>query len=249
MPTRKSAHPDAARIKQMVEHYQKHRGDFNLILEQLHGHISNDKDITRLVHSFKWRTKDPEHLKDKLEGKATKCRQRGEAFEIDCDNLFSKINDLAGYRILHLHTRQIRDIDAALQARFDEAIYKITEGPIARVWDTESRTYFESIGMKTKESKDTMYSSVHYVIEPNRKTTFTCEIQVRTLADEVWGEADHAINYPKPTSNVHCREQLAVLARLASTCSRLVDSIFLSHEEYELAKNTRVRGKRQAEPQ
>jgi putative GTP pyrophosphokinase len=237
-------HPDAEQINKMVKHYLDHRDDFSLVLDQLHGHILHDKEIGRLAHSFKWRVKDPAHLREKLERKADECRKHGEAFNINCDNLFSEINDLAGYRILHLHTRQIKEIDRALQTRFEEARYKVTEGPIARVWDTESRAYFESIGMATKESKTTMYSSVHYVVEPNQKTTFTCEIQVRTLADEVWGEADHAINYPHPTPNVHCREQLAVLARLASTCSRLVDSVFQSHEEYQTA-NARKRRRRE----
>ena len=33
-----------------------------------------------------------------------------------------------------------------------------------------------------------MYTSVHYVIGSASRTTVTCEIQVRTLMEEVWGE-------------------------------------------------------------
>ena len=59
-----------------------------------------------------------------------------------------------------------------------------------------------------------------------------CEIQVRTLFEEIWGEIDHAINYPVATESVACKEQLRVLAKLASTGSRLADSIFRSYGEY-----------------
>jgi len=77
-----------------------------------------------------------------------------------------------------------------------------------------------------------MYTSVHYVVEANTKTRYTCEIQVRTLMEELWGEVDHTINYPHKTPSIACSEQIRALARLTSGCSRLVDSIFRSHEEY-----------------
>jgi len=75
-----------------------------------------------------------------------------------------------------------------------------------------------------------MYTSVHYVVESNSSTRATCEIQVRTLAEELWGEVDHTMNYPHESSVLSCREQIKVLARVTSSCSRLVDSIFRSAE-------------------
>ena len=73
-----------------------------------------------------------------------------------------------------------------------------------------------------------MYTSVHYVIRPNK--SYTAEIQVRTLAEELWGEVDHKINYPVRSEIFACSEQLKVLARTTSACTRLVDSIFGSHK-------------------
>ena len=73
--------------------------------------------------------------------------------------------------------------------------------------------------------------SVHYVVQPNSRTELTCEIQVRTLMEEVWGEVDHQINYPVKANSLSCREQIKVLARVTSSCSRLVDSIFFTHQE------------------
>jgi ppGpp synthetase/RelA/SpoT-type nucleotidyltranferase len=59
----------------------------------------------------------------------------------------------------------------------------------------------------------------------------TAEIQVRTLMEEVWGEVDHTMNYPYPVESLACREQLKVLARVTSSASRLVDSIFATVAE------------------
>ncbi|MGH9905928.1 MAG: hypothetical protein ACRD8U_10160 [Pyrinomonadaceae bacterium] len=67
----------------------------------------------------------------------------------------------------------------------------------------------------------------------------TYEIQVRTLADEIWGEIDHKINYPYPHDSLSCREQIKALARVASSCSRLVDSIVASHQDWEDEQNAR----------
>ena len=96
----------------------------------------------------------------------------------------------------------------------------------------------EGIGITTTVSAN-MYSSVHYVIEASSKTKFTCEIQVRTLAEEVWGEVDHNFNYPHATDSVACREQIRVLARVASSCSRLVDSIFKSYADFKAKEERR----------
>jgi ppGpp synthetase/RelA/SpoT-type nucleotidyltranferase len=70
----------------------------------------------------------------------------------------------------------------------------------------------------------------------NAASHFKCELQVRTLAEEVWGEVSHTIDYPDPTESVACKEQLKVLARLSSSCIRLVDSIFESEKEFKARK-------------
>jgi hypothetical protein len=50
--------------------------------------------------------------------------------------------------------------------------------------------------------------------------------------EEVWGEVDHQLNYPHETPSLACREQLKVLARVTSSATRLVDAIFLTHEDH-----------------
>jgi putative GTP pyrophosphokinase len=223
---------EVSHIGQLVQHYIEHRGRFELIVSQLKGQVLSDRPLMTQVHSIKWRTKDPEHLRDKLFRKLDEAKAAKRPFTITCDNLFLRINDLAGLRILHLHTRQMEDINEALLKILDEELYHLEEGPIARTWDDESREYFADIDIPTKKNKKvSLYTSVHYVIRPNKKTKTTCEIQVRTLADEIWGEVDHAINYPYKIQSIACHEQIQVLARVTTSCSRLVDSIFQSYEE------------------
>ncbi len=79
-----------------------------------------------------------------------------------------------------------------------------------------------------------MYSSVHYTVMPNKtKANVRAEIQVRTLSEEIWGEVDHRFNYSHAVDSVACGEQIKVLARVASSCTRLVDSIFASYADWK----------------
>jgi len=133
---------------------------------------------------------------------------------------------------LHLHTRQIVEIDKHLKAIFQEQPVELIEGPSARTWDDEYRALFKSFNIETQNS-ETMYTSVHYVVASKSSTTVTCEIQVRTLMEEVWGEVDHKVNYPHPNEHVACTEQVRALARATSSATRLVDSIFATVADLE----------------
>ena len=227
---------EEASIDRLVEYYKANQGVIRRFLESIHGYISDaiipPGSLSTLVHSVKRRMKEPSHLKEKLVRKLLKQKERGESLDITEENLLLRINDLGGYRIIHLHTRQMGDIHTRLLELLDEAQSDLHEQPFANIWDEESRSYFEGIGIRT-EVNPRLYSSVHYVIRPRSRTVLTCEIQVRTLADEIWGEVDHQLNYPKPHPSLACREQIKALARVASSCSRLVDSIVASHEAWE----------------
>lgn len=230
-------------IRALVKHYEQNRGILRTFLYSLRGQILSSQTLKPHMHSLSWRMKKPDHLAEKLERKLRVYKAKGKKFPITTNNLFVKINDLAGLRILHLHTQQVDAIARGLRELFDEESYRVVEGPTARTWDDESRTFFKAINIKTKRSPS-LYTSVHYVIKPNTKTKYTCEIQVRTLMEEVWGEVDHAINYPNRSRSLSCREQLAALARATSTCTRLVDSIFRSHADAEAMRQQLLRAKK-----
>src|SRR5687768_12944785 len=87
--------------------------------------------INKLYHSIRWRVKDPDHLRNKLIRRLTRLKEKGEAFDVSKENLFTKINDLAGVRLLHLHTTQFQRINQALLAVLEENQYALLEGPEA----------------------------------------------------------------------------------------------------------------------
>jgi ppGpp synthetase/RelA/SpoT-type nucleotidyltranferase len=237
MPKAEFTKTQKRKIEELVSHYESNRHHFILIVEQLRVLIESAPSLAGFIHSVKWRVKDPQRLKDKLFRKLREADASGIPFDINKENLFSKINDLAGFRILHLYTRQMECINKSLIDLFDEERYSLIEGPVARTWDDESRDYFKEIGIETKDSPS-LYTSVHYVLETNSRTKYTWELQVRTLMEEVWGEVAHTVNYPHPSESLACREQIKVLARVTSSCTRLVDSIFRSEEEHRRGKSS-----------
>jgi ppGpp synthetase/RelA/SpoT-type nucleotidyltranferase len=216
-------------IKDLVTHYAQNKGFIQVILDQVSAAILGSPALMLYVHSTKSRVKDPEHLEDKLIRKMRDAKAKRRKFTITKNNLLYRINDLAGFRILHLHSEQIVPIDRELRKVFDIYSLPLYETPKARTWDDENRSFFQQCGIRTVKSP-TMYTSVHYVVESHSAMRATCEIQVRTLAEELWGEVDHTLNYPHECSVLACREQIKVLARVTSSCSRLVDSIFRTYE-------------------
>jgi putative GTP pyrophosphokinase len=217
---------DLKHVDALVSHFRLNYHQFERIAVELNGAFTTSPELKPLVHSLKWRIKDPDHLREKLIRKWLEEKTKGRIFEVTCTNLFQRINDLVGFRVLHLYTRQMERLNPALISSLSEG-YKLIKKPSARTWDDESRAYFEGIGITTEPSQR-MYTSVHYVFETRSVTKFTCEVQVRTLAEELWGEVDHSMNYPNPVTVASCSEQIKVLARLTSACSRLVDSIYAS---------------------
>jgi len=212
--------------KGILERYDENLESFELF----HKHVRNffeGRSLAKYVHSVRHRLKDIDHLLEKIERKNSEDaglppeQQKG---PIDSGNVFSRITDVAGVRVLHLHISQFEAIHQALMAKVAEGEFTLFEDPKAYTWDPESGDYFQGLGLQ-KELKDSYYTSIHYVLRPNSKSLATCEVQIRTLLEEVWGEVDHTMNYPMPTMDKHCREQIRILARLVGAGTHLADSI------------------------
>jgi putative GTP pyrophosphokinase len=182
-----------------------------------------------IIHSIKSRYKDPSHLADKLQRKLEK------GIVITKDNIFTEITDFIGVRVLHLYQDQFPIINNVLNEKISSGDWIFVEQPTAYTWDPESIQFYKEQGVTT-QLRDTYYTSIHYLVKPNNKNTVCCEVQVRTLFEEIWGEIDHTINYPQPTDSLSCREQLRVLSKLVSTGTRLADSIFRTNSEHEKSK-------------
>ena len=179
-----------------------------------------------VVHSVKYRMKSEGHLLDKLQRKALNGRK------IVSENFFDEITDLAGIRVLHLYSEQVQIIHDAIMNEVKNGDLVLYEKPKVYTWDIDLKMYYEKLGMDTL-IKPSYYTSVHYVVMPKKESKIKCEIQVRTLYEEVWGEIDHSLNYPYTCESLACKEQLKVLAQLTAAGTRLANSIVKTKEEYD----------------
>lgn len=175
-----------------------------------------------LVHTIKHRLKDPSHLADKIQ-------RMGDRYTPE-KGLLGNITDLAGVRVLHLYLDDFPKIHSFVNRMVKTKEWRLVEKPVAYSWDPELNEFFKKLSLNVK-IKDSHYTSIHYVVAPNNETKISCEIQVRTLFEEIWGEIDHAINYPHKTNHIPTQEQLRVLSKLVSTGSRLATSIYRTHRQ------------------
>ena len=203
-------------IDEATTYFIKNRYLFESFAQSLIYHFENNPALGKFIHFIKYRIKDEDSLRAKLEKVITSA---------DSQDLVDRITDFAGVRVIHLHVDQLTNIHPAVLDILNEQKYKLLKTPTAYYWDLEYRDLFRQIGIEA-EQRNSMYMTVHYDIVANQRKKITCEIQVRSLMEELWGEVSHRINYPTPSSNALCQDQLKVLARLTSGCGRLVDTIF-----------------------
>lgn len=204
--------------------YIEEQPEFDDLRQRVVTYFERNPKAAPHVHSVKSRLKDPDHLESKIK------RNWSDASPTDVENLFCKITDLAGVRVLLLHQQQFGKVKEAVESRIARKEWFLVEPPKAYTWDPEAKIYFESLGLKV-HTKDSFYTSVHYLVRGNQDSPVCCEIQIRTLFEEIWGEVDHTFNYPTKNENQSCRDQILVLAKLIGAGSRLVDSIFASQNK------------------
>lgn len=211
-------------LEELIDIYRENKRLYELFNQQVLGAFLScpklNTGIPPIIHSAKSRLKDERHLAKKI------IRKRKEGRVITAENLLVEITDLSGIRILHLHQDQFSAIFDFISGEIKSKNWRLLEKPIAYTWDPESVEYFKKFRIRTSV-KPSYYTSVHFIIAPgNKNNDACCEVQVRTLFEEVWGEIDHSINYPDKSEKIAVIEQLRVLSKLVSTGSRLADAIF-----------------------
>lgn len=210
-------------VEEMVVKFEIARKAYTGFMQNVLDFFGNDnsdlyKNGRFCVHSHKFRIKDPSHLREKIS------RKLRNGSEISSENVLNKINDFCGVRILHLKLSDFSTIHEAIKKHLEAGHWVLAEPPKAYTWDPEYQIFFENLSIDT-EIKSSFYTSVHYVVKPNATSSVSCEIQVRTLFEEIWGEIDHELNYPVQSNNRSQREQLKVLAKLVGAGTKLIDSI------------------------
>ena len=210
---------DRHRIDEATGYFMANRHLFESFARSLMDYFESSPELGEFIHFIKYRIKDEESLRAKL--------KKILASEGDQD-LKDRITDFAGLRIIHLHMDQLSSIHPLVSGILEEQKCGLLGSPKAYCWDMEYEDLFRQVGVKAVP-KDSMYTTVHYDIVANQRKKITCELQIRSLMEELWGEVSHRVNYPEESLSASCRDQLKVLARLTSGCGRLVDSIFKTH--------------------
>lgn len=134
---------------------------------------------------------------------------------INVSNYCEIVRDLIGIRILILAKEEWENI-------FDRMVYMFPQIKGQPVSMAEPPVVYTRYGDRNifKDKIRTVhtnkgYRSQHYVVEFKG---YYCEIQVRILSEEVYGEFDHKVKYPYRNDN-------KFLIRYTNTLSQLLDSV------------------------
>lgn len=188
-------------------------------------------DIERAgIHSYRYRTKSPGHLLEKIIRKRSE--HPGRFDHIDRTNYYKYITDLIGIRVFFLYREdwiyfhnyittvfendpenyvedRIRDFDE------DPEHFYIAERPKVYRRNGDTRIYDEElIDIKS----DGIYRSLHYII---KYRGYYVEIQGRTLFEEGWSEIDHDIVYPYFKDDEMLKDFSTLLNRLSGMADEM----------------------------
>ena len=176
------------------------------------------------IHSLRVRTKDPEHLIEKIIRKSSE--PTGDKYRgVDTVNYPDVVTDLIGLRALHLVKEDWRLIHEFLVTEFT-----MREPPIAYIRHGDDDSLYSEFAVSSK-SHDRKYRSVHYLLEyAPTKRQHVVEVQVRTLFEESWSEIDHQVNYPEPSEDPVIADYLGIFNRLAGGADEMGSFVTVLNE-------------------
>ena len=127
-----------------------------------------------------------------------------------------KMHDTLGGRIIMYFISGFPIIDREINSHPEFEIVK-DDPPVAYL-DHQLLSRFGMSEMKTK-AKASGYASIHYIVKVRvpelQPEQYPCaEIQVRTLAEDIWSEVEHLLGYkPNKRTSLAVSKQFAILSR------------------------------------
>ena len=182
------------------------------------------------IHSYRYRTKQVEHLLEKI---VRKRKENPEKFaRLDHTNYYKFVTDLIGIRVFFLYREDWKNFHQYLTSRFenDPALYirdrladfdedpdhyYLAERPRAYKRTGDSEIYD---GNEIQIISDGIYRSLHYIVKYQGQYI---EIQGRTLFEEGWGEVDHDIVYKEAEDDEMLRDYSKLLNRLSGLADEM----------------------------
>lgn len=199
--------------------------DYSVKTSQLKKDLNDEiekitKDKPDEIVNIYGRVKSPNHVIGKILrkiGGEDKAKYRN----INKDNYLDVITDVIGVRILIL----CKD-DWAKVYRYLVDIYKsFEEIPVAYVFYGDRDIFKNKIRTECLERG---YRSQHYIVMVG---CIKMEIQVRSLAEEVYGEYDHKIRYPKRMNNKFLHRYNIIISKLISDIDDLISTSLAIEDE------------------
>jgi len=182
------------------------------------------------IHSYRYRTKDVEHLLEKIIRKRKE--NPGKYAQLDHTNYYKFVTDLIGIRVFFLYREDWIHFHRYLTSRFenDPALYVqnrlqdfdensdhyyLAECPRAYKRTGDSKIYDST---EIEIITDGIYRSLHYIVKYMGQYI---EIQGRTLFEEGWGEVDHDIVYKEAEDDEMLRDYSKLLNRLSGLADEM----------------------------
>ena len=182
------------------------------------------------IHSYRYRTKSPSHLLEKI---IRKRKENPEKFaHLDHTNFHKYITDLIGIRVLFLYREDWIHFHRYITSRFendpgqyirdrlkdfdeDPEHYYLAERPKAYKRTGDTKIYD---GDEIDIITDGIYRSLHYIV---KYKGYYVEIQGRTLFEEGWSEVDHDIVYKEAQDDEMLRDYSKLLNRLSGLADEM----------------------------
>ena len=182
------------------------------------------------IHSYRYRTKEAEHLLEKV---VRKRKENPEKFAyLDHTNYYKYVTDLIGIRVFFLYREDWVHFHRYITSRFpnDPALYirdrlrDFNEDPSHYYLAERPKAYKRAGDSKIYDSReidiitDGIYRSLHYIV---KYKGYYVEIQGRTLFEEGWGEVDHDIVYKEAQDDEMLRDYSKLLNRLSGLADEM----------------------------
>lgn len=246
-------------LKNIESLYSERAENSKALVQGLLVNILEDTELSKVIHSARYRVKDVNSLKVKIVKKLAELSiyespgyDKEKYRDIDENNYYKIITDLIGVRIIIRYREQWSKVDKWITEHFlnDSTYYIknyisdyksepgkpfIVETPKVYYRSDQDKVFYENVKANCYSMipSKSGYNSVHYIINKDGKYI---EIQVRTIYDEAWSECTHDIVYKN--KNPKRRKELDYISKCLS--QQTIAAETMVNYMYEIVNGTNM---------
>jgi GTP pyrophosphokinase len=144
---------------------------------------------------------------------------------------FRKMNDTLGCRVILYFLSHLPLIDRELRRLHDK--FEISELEPPRAYLPEELTNRLALMHLKRLDKESGYASVHYILRLRNSSVPEAvrpwfELQVRTIAQDAWGEVEHVLGYkPEKSSSIAVQRQFQIISKQMSAIDEHFNFLFV----------------------